>query len=45
MARPVTIMRGLVYDALTAIKRRLKRIKWEYSLSNLITLVSVWFWI
>ena len=44
MAHPVTIMYGLVYDALTVIKRRLRRIIGEYSLSILIIQASVWFW-
>jgi hypothetical protein len=45
MARPVMITRGLVHDALTVIKRRLRRIIGEYSLSILIIQASVWFWI
>jgi hypothetical protein len=45
MARPVIIICRLVYDMLTIIKRRLKRITREYSLSNLIIQASIWFWI
>jgi hypothetical protein len=45
MACPVTTTRGSVHAVLTAIKRRLRRIIREYSLSNLIIQASVWFWI